>query len=142
MKVKFIVLIVLSFLIIHCSHTYVLDQESPLEFVEQIDQMKKKIERKTGVIQTKDRKKYRAKEINVTVDSTLWFDLKTSSYESRDNSELHNIVIKDHFKSSFLGLGGGTIFGVILGSLINDRESFISAEAIYPPLGGFLLLRK
>lgn len=113
------------FLIVGCSHTYVLDKESPVEFIELIN---KKAKNKKGVIQTKDGKKYNAKAIEVTVNSTSWLEPKTNSYKKRANSELNDIVIKDHGKGAVEGLGVGFLSGFaggfVLGYLASSEHAY------------------
>lgn len=112
MKSLLSVLLIAAFFILGCSHTYVVDKKSTNEFMMKVN---KKTKKKRGLIQTKSGKKYIAKEITITVDSSSWIDTKTMSFEKRANSELYKIVINDRAKGSVFGFLGGFAIGFAIG---------------------------
>lgn len=120
MKMKLMALIVLSFLIIGCSQTYVLNKESQSDFMEQIQ---KKTRKKKVVIEGRDGKKYDAEEIWPLIDSTSWRDPTTNSYKTKSNSELKRIVISDHAKGAVEGLGFGILSGFAGGFVLGYAAS-------------------
>lgn len=107
-------MILISFLLIGCSHTYMLDKDSPNEFFELVN---KKIKKKKGVIRTADGEQYNVKEMKVFVDSTSWADLNAHSSEARANTELDRIVIKNHVQGAIVGLELGLVSGFASGAL-------------------------
>lgn len=141
MKNLIYILLIALFLISGCSHTYVLDKESPNEFIEKVN---KKTKRKKGVIRTKDGEKNKGKEITVTVDSSSWIDMKTSYYKTIANSELNQIILNDHGKGALEGLGLGILSGFITGFGIgylsySEHGNFFDRKDDYATITGTAL---
>lgn len=108
MKNLLSVLFIITFFLLGCSHTYVVEKNSTNEFIEKVN---KKTKKKSGIIQTKSGKKYKVEEITVKVDSSSWIDTKTMSFEKSANSGLHKIVINDRAKGVVFGFLGGFVIG-------------------------------
>jgi hypothetical protein len=118
---------VAAVLLLGCSHTYVLNKESPNEFVELIN---KKTKNKKAVIQARDGKKYDAEQILLFKDSTSWIDPTIHSYKERSNSELNQIILNNHGKGALEGLGVGLLSGFASG--------YVFGYATYSEHGNFL----
>lgn len=120
MKVKFISFIVSLFLIIGCSHSYVLTKESKSDFESLFN---KRASGKKGEIITKDNKRIKAKNIQVSNDTAFWKSLYVPKMYKVALNEVQKILVTGpHPRAK------GLIYGALIGFAIGGTIGLISGD--------------
>lgn len=125
MKIKFIILIILSFIILGCSNNYFLNRKSPDSFIDQLD--KEKASADKIEITTSDQKKIMVKDIQVVKDTIFGEDLNYYKIYKIGFDEIQTIKIKGRpsaTKGFFLGFLIGSPIGFATGMIGGDKNQF------------------
>lgn len=129
MKMKFIVLFALSFLIIGCSTTYELRKMPSDEFVAKFNSIS---QNKTAQIDKITGTQFKAQNVRMTSDSLYWTGLKVNG--SAENRRIYRAKFKYSGKGALEGLGVGILIGFSAGAVIgltsgDDEPGFLSFTA-------------
>jgi hypothetical protein len=136
MKIKFIILIILSFIILGCSNNYFLNRKSPDSFIDQLD--KEKASADKIEITTSDQKKIMVKDIQVVKDTIFGEDLNYYKIYKIGFDEIQTIKIKGRpsaTKGFFLGFLIGSPIGISIGMIGGGIEGGVAGLILAPTLG-------